>query len=185
VRDIELRLISELMKNSRRSDRQLAKAIGTSQPTVSRMIKNLEKEGCIREYTVILSYAKLGFQIMALTFFKLKRDVPDAEMDRIRKMGTAMTQDSALEVVMTERGMGMESSVVAVSFHKDYSAYKSFREWISQFDFIEVENVRSFLIDLNDEVRYRPLTFSTLARRLAKSASSQKTEVRREPINAK
>jgi DNA-binding Lrp family transcriptional regulator len=34
MKDIELRLISELMKNSRRSDRELAKAIGISQPTI-------------------------------------------------------------------------------------------------------------------------------------------------------
>jgi DNA-binding Lrp family transcriptional regulator len=29
---IELKLVSELMKNSRRNDRELARAIGTSQP---------------------------------------------------------------------------------------------------------------------------------------------------------
>jgi DNA-binding Lrp family transcriptional regulator len=174
MRDVELRLISELMRNSRRSDRQLAKAIGTSQPTVSRLIKKLEKEGTIREYTIIPGYAELGFQIMALTFFRLRKDVPDAEMARIRMMGTAMTQDSALEVVMTERGMGMESNVVAISFHKDYSAYKSFRGWIAQFDFIKVEDIQSFLIDLSDNVRYRPLTFSTLAKHLMKSAELEK-----------
>ena len=39
VKDAELKLISELMKNSRRSDRELAKAIGVSQPTIGRMIK--------------------------------------------------------------------------------------------------------------------------------------------------
>jgi DNA-binding Lrp family transcriptional regulator len=41
------------MKNSRRSDRQLAKALGVSQPTVSRTLERLEKQGMIREYTVI------------------------------------------------------------------------------------------------------------------------------------
>jgi DNA-binding Lrp family transcriptional regulator len=30
LKDVEVRLISELMKNSRRSDRQLAKAVGCS-----------------------------------------------------------------------------------------------------------------------------------------------------------
>lgn len=55
MKDIEVRIISELMKNSRRSDRELAKAIGVSQPTISRTIKRLEKEGYIREYTMILT----------------------------------------------------------------------------------------------------------------------------------
>ena len=45
IKEVEWKLISELMKNSRRSDRELAKTIGVSQPTVSRLIKRLEKEG--------------------------------------------------------------------------------------------------------------------------------------------
>jgi DNA-binding Lrp family transcriptional regulator len=32
MKDVELKLISELMKDSRRSDRELAKAIGVSSP---------------------------------------------------------------------------------------------------------------------------------------------------------
>jgi DNA-binding Lrp family transcriptional regulator len=44
VKDAELKLISELMKDSRRSDRELAKAVGVSQPTISRMIRKLEKD---------------------------------------------------------------------------------------------------------------------------------------------
>jgi DNA-binding Lrp family transcriptional regulator len=37
--NVELRLISELMQNSRRSDRELARALGISQPTVTRKQK--------------------------------------------------------------------------------------------------------------------------------------------------
>jgi DNA-binding Lrp family transcriptional regulator len=59
------------MKDSRRSDRELAKAIGSSQPTVSRMIKKLESEGTIKEYTMIPDFHKLGFEILAITFFNV------------------------------------------------------------------------------------------------------------------
>jgi DNA-binding Lrp family transcriptional regulator len=45
LKDVELKLVAELMKNSRRSDRELGKAIGTSQPTVSRTIARLKREG--------------------------------------------------------------------------------------------------------------------------------------------
>ena len=48
VKDVELKLVSELIKNSRRSDREVARVLGLSQPTVGRMIKKLEKR---RNYT--------------------------------------------------------------------------------------------------------------------------------------
>jgi DNA-binding Lrp family transcriptional regulator len=82
VKDVELRLVSELMKNSRRSDRELAKTIGVSQPTVSRAVKRLEKEGYIQEYTIIPNFVKLGYRILALTFVKLKQPLDEQEIDR-------------------------------------------------------------------------------------------------------
>lgn len=50
VKSTEMRLISELLKNSRRSDRQLAKALGVSQPTISRLLKKVENECLIGNY---------------------------------------------------------------------------------------------------------------------------------------
>ena len=70
MKELERRLIAELIRNSRRSDRELAKAVGCSQPTVSRMIKRLEKEGYIKEYTMIPDFHRLGYEIMALTFIQ-------------------------------------------------------------------------------------------------------------------
>ena len=50
MKNVELKLIAELMKNSRRSDREIAKALGVSQPTVSRLITKLQKEGVIKDF---------------------------------------------------------------------------------------------------------------------------------------
>jgi len=69
VKDIEFRLVSELVKNSRRSDRELAKALGVSQPTVSRIRVRLEKQGLI-DYSAIPNMAQLGFEIIAVTLGK-------------------------------------------------------------------------------------------------------------------
>ena len=59
MKEIKWKLLSELMKNSHRSDKELARVIGCSQPTVTRTRRRLEKEGCIREYTVIPDFHKL------------------------------------------------------------------------------------------------------------------------------
>ena len=50
---LDYRLLFELMKDAKRSDRQLANILGISQPTVSRKRAFLEKE-LIDGYTAIL-----------------------------------------------------------------------------------------------------------------------------------
>lgn len=59
-------LLYELMKDSKRSDRELAKVVSVSQPTITRMRKTLEKQEHIREYTIIHAFEKIGFEIIAL-----------------------------------------------------------------------------------------------------------------------
>jgi DNA-binding Lrp family transcriptional regulator len=84
LKDLELRIIAELMKNSRRSDRELAKTVGTSQPTVTRIRNRLEKEGYLLEYTAIPDFAKIGYHLFALTFFTWKKDFTMKQMEEAR-----------------------------------------------------------------------------------------------------
>ena len=67
-----------MIKNSRVSDRELARLLQVSQPTVTRMRGRLEKEGYIKTYTVIPDFTKMGYQILAFTFSKL-RSYPTTE----------------------------------------------------------------------------------------------------------
>jgi DNA-binding Lrp family transcriptional regulator len=163
MKDLELRLISELMQNSRRSDRDLARAIGCSQPTVTRLRSKLEKEGIIREYTMIPNFTKIGYKIMAITF-ALSRSLNKEEAERVQKKIADSVKDKQFEFIMLERGYGLGFDAVIISLHKDYASYRKVSEWLRQFDFLEVVRSNSFLINLEDNVHYRPLTFSTLAR---------------------
>ncbi len=168
MKDVELRLVSELMKNSRRSDRELAKTVGVSQPTVSRTVKRLEKEGYIQEYTMIPNFAKLGYRILALTFVKLKQSLGEQEIDRARKIANEAIKTGPFEVVMLERGIGLDSDGVFISYHLDYNAYVKFMELLRKFEFLRIDEIRTFLVNLEDEVRYRPQTFSLLSQHITK-----------------
>jgi DNA-binding Lrp family transcriptional regulator len=53
-------LLSELLKDSKRSDRELAKTLKISQPTVSRMRHTLVKKKVITQFTAIPDPANLG-----------------------------------------------------------------------------------------------------------------------------
>ncbi|MEM2146191.1 MAG: winged helix-turn-helix transcriptional regulator [Candidatus Jordarchaeaceae archaeon] len=168
MKEIELKLISELLKNSRRSDRELAKIIGVSQPTVSQMIKKLEKEGYIKEYTIIPNFHGLGYELLALTFIKLKEGLALKEIEVARRKALEILDNELPEVLMVERGTGLGYNGVIISLHKDYTSYQEFVGWLSQFTSLAAFKTESFLISLVDKIKYRPLTLSFLAEHLRK-----------------
>jgi DNA-binding Lrp family transcriptional regulator len=163
LRDAELKLVSELMKNSRRSDRELSRVLGISQPTVGRMIRKLTKEGVIGEYTMIPDFSKLGYKILAITFAKQKKALNQEQIEEAERMTKEIMNAEALEVVMLERGLGLDSDLVFITYHEDFSSHVKFITRLKQSDLLTMEEVRSFLVSLEDKVRYRPLTFSALA----------------------
>jgi len=134
-----IRLLYEMMKNSKRSDRELAKIIGVSQPTITRMRQRLEKTGYIQDYTIIPDLEKLGFEIAAFTF--------------LDKNGLGENADKWIEskpkIVFAATGDGLNGkNSVVVSLHKDYTDYSKF---ISDFRSKWGANIRdidSFLVPL-------------------------------------
>ena len=99
------------------------RTIGVSQPTVSRLIRKLESEGVIREYTMIPDFSKLGYQILGLTFVKLKETLIPWEVEKVRKITKQRIMESRFGLVMLERGLGMEYDGVIASLYRDYSDY--------------------------------------------------------------
>jgi DNA-binding Lrp family transcriptional regulator len=166
MKDVALKLISELMKNSRKSDRELAKIIGVSQPTVTRIRAKLEKEGYIEEYTLIPNFQKLGFHLAAISFLKLQHSLTSEETEQARKTGEKLALESFPEVIVAERGRGLGYQAVFISFHKSYQAYIDYMDSLKKMKFMGIPEFESFLISLDDKIHYRYLTLSTLAKYL-------------------
>jgi DNA-binding Lrp family transcriptional regulator len=163
MKDAELKLIYELMKNSRRSDRDLAKAIGVSQPTVTRIRSKLEKEGYISEYTMIPDFIKLGYQILALTFVKSRKGLDPEEVDKAREIARECSKINRYGLITVERGIGLGYDGVIISYHKCYANYLELVNLLKQFTFLDLSSIESFMISLDDEVHYIPLSFKALA----------------------
>jgi len=174
MKKTDWRLISELMKNSRRSDRELAGAIGVSQPTVSRTIKKLEKEGYIKEYTIIPDFNKLGYEIIALTFVKLKSGLSPEEIAKAKKIAAERLKEGSLEIVMVERGTGMGYDGVFLSLHENYSSYLKFKKALEEDIYLDASITENFLISTRREVHFRPLTFAALAKHLIMMKEKEK-----------
>ena len=153
------------MKNSRRSDRELAKTLKVSQPTVTRTRARLEKEGYLKEYTVIPDFAKLGFQIAAFTLVKLRENLTEEELKKAQQITLKdMAEKAPNEIVLFNRGMGGGYTGVLVSFHKSYSDFTALLRRMNEYSFVNTSDTLSFLVNLNDEIQYRNFTLSTLAK---------------------
>lgn len=62
---IDRQIINILIRNSRTSYADIAKAVGLKSPSIIDRIKKLETEGIITGYTTKVNYRKIGYDIMA------------------------------------------------------------------------------------------------------------------------
>jgi DNA-binding Lrp family transcriptional regulator len=183
LRELKFKIFSELMKNSRTSDRELAKKVGCSPPTVTRIRQKLEQDGVIKEYTIIPDFGKLGFGLMALTFSRFTSTLNEKKRREVKKYYRDKTEEerakgksASQKIVMQEQGKGLGYSGVTISFHENYESFVEFTKQAELNAHVELKNVsdpnpileidkiESFLIDLNSKTQFHPLTLSRLAR---------------------
>ena len=157
-KDLSQKLTLELLKNSKRSDRELAKILKVSQPTISRTRHKLEKSGVIQEYTIIPDFRKLGFEIMALTFFKMSPEFYSPEFLEKARKGAEKVPDA----ILISTGEGMRMTGVIISFHMNMTDYHRHLNML-RLDYKEVlEGVQSFVMPIG-EAQFKKLSLKYLA----------------------
>ncbi|HLN45284.1 MAG: Lrp/AsnC family transcriptional regulator [Chloroflexota bacterium] len=162
LKAIDYKLLFELMKDSHRSDRQIAKSLGVSQPTVTRRRGLLEKN-YIEGYTIIPKFGQIGFEIAALTFVKSKAEAMGAgnkenALQRLRDWYTKQPN-----VVMVQEGQGMGWNLVCASLHQNYTDYAEFVRCQNSELCDLITESQTFVMDLKPGVRVKPFNFKYLA----------------------
>jgi DNA-binding Lrp family transcriptional regulator len=163
LKPIDYKLLFELMKDSHRSDRQLAKALGVSQPTVTRRRAILE-ENYIEGYTIIPKFGKIGFEIAAFTFLKskLKQTTGKERDEALKKMNEWYMKQPNVLLVQDGRGMGYDA--VCVSMHKNFSDFAEFiRAQDSELSDWIIES-QTFHADLKPGIAIKPFHLKYLAK---------------------
>jgi len=156
LRDIDLKILFELMKNAKLSDRQISKKLGISQPTVTRRRTMLEKQ-FIDGYTLVPKWDKLGFEIFAITLVRSKPSLATKEQyEKIRKRGLEwLMKQSNIIMAGGCRGPGVNS--FNLSLHKNYADYDEFMhrfrlEWGDAID-----DIQSVLVSLAGRELLKPM----------------------------
>jgi DNA-binding Lrp family transcriptional regulator len=150
-----VKLLFELIRNSKRSDRDLAKILGISQPTVTRLRKTLEKEA-IMQYTVIPNLSFLGFDIVAFTLFRSKELVHPLFEDG-QKWGKQQPN-----VVYVSTGQGIDSDGVIVSVHRNYADFVKYYQNVRRDWGKYLKDFKVFLVSVKGSVTMKPFSFNYL-----------------------
>ncbi len=157
TKKILFQLLFEYLKDSDRSDSKVAKELGVSQATVSRLKGKLLKEGYISHFSAIPNFAKIGYEILAFSFVKFNMNqVPEIE-DRSEEW--AMSHP---EIVFTARADGLGADAITISLHKDYAAYKEFFAENRNLFGKMMADVSFILVDLKGPIA-KPFSFGYLA----------------------
>ncbi len=158
LKSVDYQILTELIGNSRISDRQLAKRIGVSQPTVTRRRMALEKARLL-DYTAIPDLEKLDFEILAITFADWNHDkFPD---EKITDAKSFLSKHSCMMFMSTGRGLGFDR--VYISAHRDYSDYAKFMRDMKNDWEQYMNRLDSFMVSLKSDNILRRLTFKCLA----------------------
>ena len=163
LKPIDYKLLFELMKDSHRSDRQLAKALGVSQPTVTRRRAMLEKS-YIEGYTIIPKFGQIGFEIAAFTFLKskLKQKTGKEKEEALKKMKEWYMNQPNVVLVQDGRGMGWDA--ICISLHQSFSDFAAFiRAQDSELSEWIIES-QTFHADLKPGITIKPFNLKYLAK---------------------
>ena len=162
LKPLDYKILFELMKNAKRSDRQLAKLLRVSQPTVSRRRAFIERE-LIDGYTAVPKWKKLGYEILAITLIKTKSSLASKEKyAAVRKRGLEWLMKQP-NIIMSGGGRGMGVSAFMISVHKSYSDYDEFmyRYRLELAD--TVDDLQTVIVNLAGRELLKPLHLKYLA----------------------
>ena len=161
LKSLDYKILWELVKNSRRSDRTLARVLKSSQPTVTRKRTRLEKD-FLDGYTAIPKWEKIGYEILAITLIKAVGIFSSKEYPDIQKQGLEWLAKQP-NVIMGGACEGMGMNAFIFSLHKSFSDHSKFmlnlRLEMGNF----IDEVQTILVDLRATQRLKPFHLKYLA----------------------
>jgi Lrp/AsnC family transcriptional regulator for asnA, asnC and gidA len=83
IDDVDIKIMSKLLENARRSNSDIAKDLNLSEATVRRRIKNLVDKGIIRGFSIFIDYRLIENTVKAYVHIKVQSDVIDKIIKKI------------------------------------------------------------------------------------------------------
>ena len=162
LKNIDFKILGALMQNAKISDRQMAKQIGVSQPTVTRRRARLEREA-LDGYTAIPKWEMLGYTILALTFVKTKSLLAPEQTRQTAYAKAVKWMHRHPKIIYAAHCRGLGWDAFMMSVHKDYQDLDAFmREHNAELGPL-LDNSETMMVNLADERTIKPMHLKYLA----------------------
>ena len=135
-------ILAELTENARLSHRALARKLGISTNTVLSRVGNLEKQGIIRKYTVLLDYEALGFELQAMIHLRISKG-------KLFQVEEKIAKHPNVQCVYDVTGA---TDAVLVTKFRDRASLDKFLKHIQSFDFVERTETQIILHPIKEDV---------------------------------
>lgn len=135
----EKQVLTELLKNCKISDQEIARRLKTSRPTIFKIRERLEKKGIIKGYVPLVDFEKLNLNLQSVILYRWKDYSKTRELEKIIKLINSMP-----EVILFIKGEGIGSKTdLIISIHEDIKDYERFirklkYEWKDNVEGVEV-----------------------------------------------
>lgn len=141
--ELDIRILGELLKDSRQSYRKLAEILDVAVGTVQNRIRKLEKEGVIKGYTVLLDHEKLGYELTSITRITVsKGKLVDTEKE-IAKMAP----------VLAVYDVTGEADIIVIAKFKSRKDLSDFTKKLLSLPYVERTNTHVVLTTIKEDFR--------------------------------
>jgi DNA-binding Lrp family transcriptional regulator len=132
-------VLFQLLRNSKLSDREIAKKLNTSQSTITRTRHKLENK-YIKSYTIVPNLAELDISLIAFTLLSTTNPATDT----MKKVNEFIEKNP--NIVFVGHGEGMGKTGVFISFHRSFTDYTEFMQKTRLICKGFGESVESFIV---------------------------------------
>jgi len=143
IDDVDRKILNELMRDSRKSYRAIARRAGVAVGTALNRIRRLEKNGVIKGYTALLDHEKLGYQLTVLAEITVSKG-------KLLEMEAAISKLPNTTAVYDVTGM--TDALVIAKFHSREELSK-FTKSLLSMPFIDRTNTHVVLTTVKEDLR--------------------------------
>jgi DNA-binding Lrp family transcriptional regulator len=161
----DLRVLFSLLTQSNKSDRALAKGLGISNTSLSKRRKKLEKDGYIKEYTIIPDLHRMGIELIVFHFSSTPEVLTTSQLELARSFAKRYPEVLGLFEERSHEG----TSWFGITAHKNYDDYmKLNKKWsehvlsLDTKDYVYSNYTRHAFVFQTDKQPPIPFSFKNL-----------------------